>query len=681
MNPIVKVSGAVLIGLICGALAGTIVGSAYLTLALRLDLLQFDMFTMWTLPEVRRTLHPEAFKVAYGAVALASAGFGIAAFVWTFQRQRTDYGSAHWQTRSELHKNKMLVDDPGYGYVVGRPNAGLLRRVFGKEGFIVSQAIPHVLMIAPTRAGKGVGFVIPNLLAFKGSVVVLDVKGENYAKTAHRRIALGDEVFRFAPFDWDKASHHYNPLLRIAKANSFERRYTEVSILADLFLDKANQQNDTFSEAGKTIFVAACLLAIQKGKPTLGEVNRLVSMGENKKETYLGHAGEATHPQLKLLWENAASASERLLTSNIQAVKTAGLKQWDNPAVVRATETNDFDFSTFRKKPAALYICVSEDHIPSLAPLLRLLFADLIATLRLKEPGPDELAPVMIMIDEFQQMGAMPYLEKAIHTLASYGGRVALIAQSLASLDGIYGREGRESLENGAGLKLFITPREERSVKEASASVGKTTVEAVTTSYGRNKGFLGAQSSTTRLEERPLLSETEARFMDPDDIVILAPPQYPIKARRIKWFEDPYFAPLGELPKMKKISDPARLPSSPQEDDAKGQGDEGKDVEATTQEVAAPIASRPPVLQRTKIVVNADKAEDGEKQPQRTASDPLKPKLVGMLPKMSDKSGSSRIHINRLTEAAEASIGLDLDISSMDHSEPMKDEYLRHIGV
>ena len=58
------------------------------------------------------------------------------------------------------------------------------------------------------------------------------------------------------------------------KAPSFAQRFTEVSILADLFLDKDNKTLDTFSEAGKSIFVAACLLAIQRDKPTLGEVNR-----------------------------------------------------------------------------------------------------------------------------------------------------------------------------------------------------------------------------------------------------------------------------------------------------------------------------------------------------------------------------------------------------------------------
>ena len=249
---------------------------------------------------------------------------------------------------------------------------------------------------------------------------------------------------------------------------------------------------------------------------------------------------------MRELWVNAASASSRLLTSNIQALMTAGLKQWDNPAVRTATEASDFEFAQFRKKPHALYIVVSEDHINTLAPLLRLMFADLIASLRQNEPGPDEPWPVMMMIDEFQQMGAMPYVERAIHSLAAYGGRVAMIAQSLASLDRIYGPEGRESLENGAGLKLYITPRDQRTVREVSAAVGSTTREAVTHMYGRNKGILGATSTTSRLEERPLLSETEARTMDPDEVIILASPQHPIRAQRIKYFEDLFFAELAE---------------------------------------------------------------------------------------------------------------------------------------
>lgn len=522
-------------GAFCGAIIGTVVAGFYLTLALKVGLANFDMMTVWTASAITRAAHPEAFQVAFGTVGFGVLGLGGLALAWTWKQTRDDYGSAHWQTKAELRKNDML-QDPGQGFVCGKlgaPNS--------KGAFISSRTIPHVMMVAPTRAGKGVGFVIPNLLSFAGSVVVLDVKGENFDKTSRLRALNGDEVYRFSPFDWANATHRYNPLARIAKAPSFAQRFTEASILADLFLDKDNKTLDTFSEAGKSIFVAACLLAIQRGNANLGEVNRIVSGGEYKNAQYKIYAEEAEEDVLRELWTNASSASSRLLTSNIQALMTAGLKQWDNPAVRSATDASDFDFATFRKTPQSLYIAVSEDHIATLAPLLRLMFADLIASIRLNEPGPDEPWPVMMMIDEFQQMGAMPYLERAIHSLASYGGRVAMIAQSLASLDRIYGPEGRESLENGAGLKLYITPRDQRTVKEVSAAVGSTTREAVTRMYGRNKGFLGATSTSARLEERPLLSETEARLMDPDEVIVLASPQHPIKVQRIKYYDDPLF--------------------------------------------------------------------------------------------------------------------------------------------
>ncbi|CAB1114259.1 unnamed protein product [Ectocarpus sp. CCAP 1310/34] len=141
---------------------------------------------------------------------------------------------------------------------------------------------------------------------------------------------------------------------------------------------------------------------------------------------------------------------------------------------------------------------------------------------------------------------AQEYLEMMREETGDLRAAILMTRWSLASLDRIYGPEGRESLENGAGLKLYITPRDQRTVREVSAAVGSTTREAVTRMYGRNKGVLGATSTSTRLEERPLLSETEARLMDPDEVIILASPQHPIKAQRIKYYDDPLFKELVE---------------------------------------------------------------------------------------------------------------------------------------
>jgi hypothetical protein len=84
--------------------------------------------------------------------------------------------------------------DPGYGLVVGtNPRGELLR----------ADSEAHVLTCASTGAGKGVSLVIPNLLAYAGgSVMVTDLKGENFAVTARYRARyLGQTIVAFDPFD------------------------------------------------------------------------------------------------------------------------------------------------------------------------------------------------------------------------------------------------------------------------------------------------------------------------------------------------------------------------------------------------------------------------------------------------------------------------------------------------
>ncbi|GFE67215.1 type IV secretory system conjugative DNA transfer family protein [Litoreibacter roseus] len=215
---------AVSLGLLCGAAIGIITASIYLAFALKIGFEEFDMFAVWTSGVGLRARYPEVFHVACGIVGMGAVGLAWLSFNWTKARGRDDYGAAHWQLRHELKANDM-IGAAGAGFVCGK-----LGSPKSKTPYIISRHIPHVMMVAPTRAGKGVGFVIPNLLSFAGSIVVLDVKGENFERTARLRALNGDEVFRFSPFDWANSTHRYNPLARIAAAPSFAQQFTEVSI-------------------------------------------------------------------------------------------------------------------------------------------------------------------------------------------------------------------------------------------------------------------------------------------------------------------------------------------------------------------------------------------------------------------------------------------------------------------
>nr|WP_313534189.1 type IV secretory system conjugative DNA transfer family protein [Haematobacter sp.] len=101
----------------------------------------------------------------------------------------------------------------------------------------------------------------------------------------------------------------------------------------------------------------------------------------------------------------------------------AGLALWKDPNVRRVTSRSDFDFASFRREAQTLYIAMKREDLETLAPLVRLLFADAIATLQRAEPGRDEPHPVMFLLDEFDQLGRMPIVETAIKTIRSFGGR------------------------------------------------------------------------------------------------------------------------------------------------------------------------------------------------------------------------------------------------------------------
>jgi type IV secretion system protein VirD4 len=84
-----------------------------------------------------------------------------------------------------------------------------------------------------------------------------------------------------------------------------------------------------------------------------------------------------------------------------------------------------------------------------------LFFGELIATMRSTLPDPkSEPWPVMVMLDEFDQLGPMPIVEQALKQLAGHGARVSIITQSIPGLDNIYGENVRLSLESAAGMML-----------------------------------------------------------------------------------------------------------------------------------------------------------------------------------------------------------------------------------
>lgn len=531
-------------GLCAGAVAGIPIASIWINSASGQGLNGGAPFSFITsFPGVGGlTAYP--WSIAIRIVGASTLTLMIAAFFLSLRHELTEYGQARFQTRSEL-KKAGLLRPIGEGLVfakLGRPNR--------KRPYVSARydKFPHCLVVAPTRAGKGVGYVIPNMFLFPGSTVVLDVKGEIFESTSRHRLAQGDRIFRFAPFDFDRPTHRYNPLERVAKIENAERRYTELAKIADYFLTVSDKGNaGDFLTEGRELFVAAGLLAIERGRPTIGEIVRILFGHGATQEHYKAMAEEVRHLSARRTFTKFGGYSDRTLSSHASVLSGAGLTLWNNPAVDRATSANDFSFGDLRKGPQSIYLVVNADDIRTLAPLIRLFFGELIATLRAALPDPKaEPWPVMVMLDEFDQLGPMPIVEQALKQLAGHGARVSIITQSIPGLDNIYGENVRLSLESAAGMKLFLSPNEKKTAAEVSEGLGKTTKLAVSDSLSRDAAFLQKRSVSRRMEERPLMSPDEIKRLSADKVILIPERQNPILADRIVYYADPMFRALAD---------------------------------------------------------------------------------------------------------------------------------------
>ena len=546
-----RMSVAIPAGLIAGAFVGLMIGGLWLQWQLGTNMNAGNPFILVTDFPGLSGLRQDPWRTAYLIVVGGSILLALVALVFSFTHRLTTYGKAHFQTKGEVRKSGLLMP-LGAGLVFGKFGKPAKKNRTGRFVCGGYDQFPHALIAAPTRSGKGVGYVIPNVLLFPGSCVVMDVKGDIFEATSRHRLAQGDAVFRFAPFDFENPTHRYNPLERIAGITDTDQRFTELSKLASYFLTPKNEKGGAsdFIVGARQLFVAAGMLAIERKTPTIGAISRILFGSGNKEKAYQKFSVEMQHEQSATIFLNFSGYSDRTLSSYSSVLDGAGLGLWLNPRIDKVTSANDFSWDDIRRAPHSIYIVANSDDIPTLAPLLRLMFGELIATMRARIPDPRlEPWPVQIILDEFDQLGHMPIIVQSLKQLAGHGARVSIITQSVPGLESIYTENERLSIESAAGMKLYIAPNEKKTAGEVSEALGKTTRLSLSDSYSQDAQGILKRSISRRNEERPLLTPDEVRKLDPNKIILIPERQNPILVDRIVYYQDPYFKTIFDAQK------------------------------------------------------------------------------------------------------------------------------------
>lgn len=414
-----------------------------------------------------------------------------------------------------------------------------------------------VLLAAPARSGKGVGIVIPNLLSYPDSVVVLDIKRENYARSAGFRRAHGQEVYLFDPFAEDSRTHRYNPLSAIPAG-----LFRVGDILAIGYaLYPPGGHDDFWKDQARNLFLGIVLLlcewrdARRAGKGasipdypvTMGEVLRQSSGNGMPVKSYLQRA---LVQHRELLSGPCVDALNRFLSNDdkvlasILATFHAPLTIWANPIVDAATSASDFDLRDVRRRRMSIYIGITPDHLSEAALLVNLVFSQLVNlnTKQLPEADPTLRFQCLLLLDEMTAIGKIHIISRAVAYMAGYNLRLLSIVQSVAQLESVYGRADARTFITNHAMQILYAPREQKDANDYSEMLGTFTDQS--RSVSRPSAMFGGRSGSSESlseQRRPLLLPQELKELGRDKEIIMLENTKPILADRICYWRDPVF--------------------------------------------------------------------------------------------------------------------------------------------
>lgn len=478
----------------------------------------------------------------------AVLGAGSAIFVLKAAKKLEPFGRNAWATFADVRAAGLFS---AAGTVLGK-----------YKGEILSFDGPeHQILIGASRSGKGRGHVVPTLLVWPASALVLDIKSEladgdsrhDFSGTAGFREQIGP-VLRFAPTRAESVS--FNPLFEVRRGpNEVRDVQNIVEILIDPQGDGRNQ--DFWDRSAKQILVGVILhvlyaeplnrktLAVVRGK--LRDLHATAQVMKSTKHRLNPVTKRPeTHPEV-LHAADSFLAGEVRLQSGVKATAESFFGLFADELIAEKTATSDFRIGDLMcgERPVTLFLQPPPSDAMRLTPLLRLIINQFARAL-MEDQNADALGRpkqhrLLLMLDEFPMLGRMPFFETMMGAMAGYGLKAFLVCQSLNHITKAYGRDN-VVLDNCHIITSFAAADNE-TAKRISEMAGEVwEMRASETRKRPQPAFgWGSGSTTLREERRPLMSPSEVRSLPREEQLIFVSGAKPIRAKKLKFDSEPVF--------------------------------------------------------------------------------------------------------------------------------------------
>lgn len=487
------------------------------------------------------------------------------------------HGNARFATAADILASKSVVlgNKESKGIVVGTYKGQLVRYI--KPDF--------VSLGAGTRAGKGAGIVIPNLLEWQDSLIVLDIKQECFNITSkYRQNILKQKVFLFNPFSFK--THTFNPFhyLNLEHVEGS----TDLMGMAEIIYptDSVTGAERHFNNAAQSLFIALAkgLWLLLKANSIFlqkHDILKIFSIGNLLTLYNKVHMDELTkvlednirlqkldNIQTELAQDALAKIRSFMLLgdegkASVISTFEKQLKLFALPVIKHATDTNSFDFRQLRRQKMTIYLSIAPKDLKIASLIINLFFNCAIRINLSENPDfvPELKYSLLLILDEFPAIGAIPYVKEAAGYIAGYKIQLLTIFQNVSQLNEIYGDQGRKTLLANHSCKIVFAPNEQEDAEYFSKEIAYLTTTSSSKSRNSHKASVSRGKSESEAK-RALMLPQELKQMAFDEEIVCLSGEHPIKCQKALYFKDRYFMDklISLSPTLQQYTSKSTLP-------------------------------------------------------------------------------------------------------------------------
>lgn len=440
------------------------------------------------------------------------------------------YGKAQFATLRDIKKAGLLAKD---GILLGSYQNNYLKLASDE----------HICVFAPTGSGKTSSITIPNLLEWKDSCVVSDIKLSLFQTTSKYRKAIGQDVYLWNPASPTGETHCYNPL-DLVKDNSITR-VDELQQQAAIFIPNKDNEDPIWPVQSRLLFIAFALYVMDTTElpVTIATIVQLIKSQTNLVAFIYDilQNREDLDPVCRFNLNQFVALPDKTRGSVITSFLSY-FELFDNPLIAVATSRSDFNIADLRRKRMTIFVGITNDNLVRLSPLITVFYQQVTNTLTKRLPVSDEIYRVLFLMDEFTTLRKMESFHKNIGLYREYHLRIVIIIQELSQLYEIYGRDGAKVFINSK-VRVAFTQNDEETSRYIESLLGKQTLLIKHQSKKLMTGLL-TKSDVNESEHyyaRPLMLAQEIRQMPMNKALVLVEGKLPIYANKVRWFADNNF--------------------------------------------------------------------------------------------------------------------------------------------